>query len=73
MNSTRITLTPELKGRLAVGHKAAMDTVENWDLPTLAGAGALRSSASDLHARRERRDTGDTLRFLNAVGMSKHG
>ena len=48
MNSSRITLTPELKGRLAVGHNAAMDTVENWDLPTLAGAGALRSNASDL-------------------------
>jgi CubicO group peptidase (beta-lactamase class C family) len=48
MNSTRITLTPEMRGRLAVGHNADMDTVENWDLPTLAGAGALRSTASDL-------------------------
>lgn len=48
MNSTRITLTPELKARLAAGHNTAMDTVENWDLPTLAGAGALRSSTNDL-------------------------
>lgn len=48
LNSTRITLTPELKARLAVGHDAAMDAVENWDLPTLAGAGALRSSTNDL-------------------------
>ena len=48
MNSTRITLTPELKGRLAAGHNAAMDAVENWDLPSLAGAGAFRSCASDV-------------------------
>lgn len=48
MNSTRITLDPEMKARLAVGHNHAMETVGNWDLPTLAGAGALRSSANDL-------------------------
>jgi serine-type D-Ala-D-Ala carboxypeptidase/endopeptidase len=48
MNNTRITLTPEMKARLAAGHNAALDTVENWDLPTLAGAGALRSNANDL-------------------------
>jgi len=48
MNNTRITLTPEMKERLAVGHNQAMDTVANWDLPTLAGAGALRSTANDL-------------------------
>src|SRR5256884_2115294 len=32
----------------AGGHNAALETVENWDLPTLAGAGALRSTANDL-------------------------
>lgn len=48
MNSTRITLTPEMKARIAAGHNAALDTVENWDLPTLAGAGALRSTANDM-------------------------
>ena len=48
MRSTRITLTPEMKARLAVGHDVGMEAVENWDLPTLAGAGALRSTANDL-------------------------
>ncbi|HXW62346.1 MAG TPA: serine hydrolase [Candidatus Acidoferrales bacterium] len=48
MNSTRITLTSEMKARLAVGHNSALESVESWDLPTLAGAGALRSTASDL-------------------------
>jgi len=48
MNSTRITLTPEMKARLAAGHNAALQSVENWDSPTLPGAGALRSTANDL-------------------------
>jgi D-alanyl-D-alanine-carboxypeptidase/D-alanyl-D-alanine-endopeptidase len=48
MNSTRITLTPEMKARLAAGHDESLKTVENWDLPTLAGAGALRSTANDM-------------------------
>jgi CubicO group peptidase (beta-lactamase class C family) len=48
MNSTRMTLSPELKARLAPGHNAAGETVENWELPTLAGAGGLRSSANDM-------------------------
>lgn len=48
MKSTSITLTPELKARLAIGHNRSMKTVSNWDLPTLAGAGALRSTTNDL-------------------------
>jgi serine-type D-Ala-D-Ala carboxypeptidase/endopeptidase len=49
MNSTRITLTPDMKTRLAVGHGPNLDPVPNWDLsPAMAGAGALRSSANDI-------------------------
>lgn len=48
MSSTEITLTPELKARLAQGYDASMSPVANWDLPTLAGAGAIRSTANDL-------------------------
>ncbi len=48
MHSTRITLTPALKARLAAGHSADLLTVPGWDNPTLPGAGALRSSANDL-------------------------
>jgi serine-type D-Ala-D-Ala carboxypeptidase/endopeptidase len=48
MTSTRITLSPDMKARLAAGHNQGMETVANWDLPTLAGAGALRSTANDL-------------------------
>ena len=48
MNSTGITLTPEMKARLAVGHNEKLAATSNWDLPTLAGAGALRSSVNDM-------------------------
>jgi CubicO group peptidase (beta-lactamase class C family) len=48
MSSTGITLSPEMKARLALGHNDKLVTVPNWDLPALAGAGALRSSANDM-------------------------
>jgi serine-type D-Ala-D-Ala carboxypeptidase/endopeptidase len=48
MTNTRVTLTPEMNARLAPGHDASLSPVPNWDLPTLAGAGALRSTANDL-------------------------
>ena len=48
MNSTGITLSPEMKARLALGHNDKLVTVPNWDLPALAGAGALRSSVNDM-------------------------
>jgi len=48
MNDTAITLTPEMKARLAPGHNNRYEPTPNWDLPTLAGAGALRSTAADM-------------------------
>lgn len=48
MENTRITLTPELQAHYASGHDPSGSPVSNWDLPTLAGAGALRSSVNDL-------------------------
>jgi CubicO group peptidase (beta-lactamase class C family) len=48
MKDTRITLTPELQGRLALGHDGRGLVVANWDIPTLAGAGALRSTVNDM-------------------------
>jgi len=48
LKDTRVTLTPEMKARLAVGHSGGLQAVANWDIPTLAGAGALRSTANDM-------------------------
>jgi CubicO group peptidase (beta-lactamase class C family) len=48
MRDTRITLTPEMRARLAKAYDAKGFPTKNWDLPTLAGAGALRSTANDM-------------------------
>ena len=47
MADTRVTLTESMESCLAHGHKDEQE-VPNWDLPTLAGAGALRSTARDM-------------------------
>jgi CubicO group peptidase (beta-lactamase class C family) len=48
MKNTAITLTPWMKEHLAAGHNAAGQPAANWDIPTLAGAGAVRSTANDM-------------------------
>ena len=48
MNTTRVTLTPEMKARLAVGHAYGLEPIANWDLGALVAAGALKSTANDL-------------------------
>lgn len=48
MSSTTVALSPELAKRLAPGHDPELQPAANWDLPTLAGAGALRSTANDM-------------------------
>ncbi len=48
MKSTAITLSKSMKEHLTPGHDAGLRQVANWDIPTLAGAGALRSTANDL-------------------------
>ncbi len=53
MKETKITLDENMKKNLAKGHANGVEA-ENWDLPTLAGAGAIRSSSYDM------------LRFLSA-------
>jgi serine-type D-Ala-D-Ala carboxypeptidase/endopeptidase len=48
MTHTSIALTPWMRDHLALGHDPQGQVVANWDLPTLAGAGALRSTALDM-------------------------
>ena len=48
MPDTAVELTPALRERLATGHDGQLRPVANWDLPVLAGAGALRSTVNDL-------------------------
>ncbi|MEM6253568.1 MAG: serine hydrolase [Cyanobacteria bacterium P01_D01_bin.156] len=48
LSHTAITLSPWMKNHLAYGHNGFGDPVPLWDMPTLAGAGALRSTVSDM-------------------------
>jgi len=47
MEETKITLDEKMKKNLATGYNRGVEA-ENWDLPTLAGAGAIRSSTYDM-------------------------
>ncbi|MDH5602562.1 MAG: beta-lactamase family protein, partial [Cyclobacteriaceae bacterium] len=59
MSDTRIAFTPKMKENLAMGHSGGVE-VENWDLPAMAGAGAIRSTAVDM------------LKYLSAnMGLEK--
>jgi CubicO group peptidase (beta-lactamase class C family) len=48
MPNTVITLTPAQKQNLAIGHNETGVAVENWDMPAIAGTGALRSNINDM-------------------------
>jgi CubicO group peptidase (beta-lactamase class C family) len=48
MNETGIELAPPLGAPFAQGHGPTAQPVGNWDIPTLAGAGALRSTLYDM-------------------------
>lgn len=82
MSDTSITLSPSQQERLAVGHSVQLRPVANWDLPTLAGAGALRSTVNDMLTfveanlglresplREEMAETHQSRRDFSAPGM----
>jgi D-alanyl-D-alanine-carboxypeptidase/D-alanyl-D-alanine-endopeptidase len=48
MPDTGITLSSSMRQRMATGHDPTLTPVANWNFATLAGAGALRSSANDM-------------------------
>lgn len=48
MTDTRITLSDEDLKKTAVPYSAFLTPVKLWDIPVLAGAGALRSTAKDM-------------------------
>jgi CubicO group peptidase (beta-lactamase class C family) len=48
MTSTRVNLNDSMRSRLAEPHDADGNPVKNWDVPTLTGAGGLRSTVDDM-------------------------
>ncbi len=48
MTDTAVTLNTGMQARIATGHNDQLNPTPLWDLPTFAGAGALRSTANDM-------------------------
>jgi len=48
MKDTRITLSDDQRARLATPYDREGRKAHNWDIPTLAGAGAIRSTVNDM-------------------------
>ena len=48
MNDTAVSMSPRMRSRLAAGHDDLLGRAPPWDLPALAGAGSLHSTANDL-------------------------
>jgi CubicO group peptidase (beta-lactamase class C family) len=48
MDSTRLELTPDMRSRLATPHSSYDGVSTNWHAPSLAGSGAILSTANDL-------------------------
>jgi CubicO group peptidase (beta-lactamase class C family) len=48
LTDTAITLSADQVARSAPGHTVKGEPTSNWDIPTLAGAGALKSTAAEM-------------------------
>jgi CubicO group peptidase (beta-lactamase class C family) len=72
MESTRVTLTPELKARLAAGHDRLGKPAPKWDFQVYVGAGGLHSTANDL-LKYVSANAGLTLSALTPLMEQTHG
>jgi CubicO group peptidase (beta-lactamase class C family) len=72
MTDSRITLNAALQRRLAPGHGPDGGVVKNWDLTTLAGAGAIRSTVNDMLTY-IRANADSTSKPLGATLAMTHG
>lgn len=61
LDDTRITLTESMRQRLALGHASNLSPASNWEFLSLAGTGALRSTANDM------------MKFVRATGLAGAG
>jgi D-alanyl-D-alanine-carboxypeptidase/D-alanyl-D-alanine-endopeptidase len=48
MTDTGISLSKKQRAQLAPPYDAALQATKNWDIPALAGAGAIRSTTNDM-------------------------
>jgi CubicO group peptidase (beta-lactamase class C family) len=79
MTMTGVTLSKAMTTHLAIGHNAQGQPTGLWDLPTLAGAGALRSNVENMltflgaNVRESQTDLGRAIRTSHQSVSSSHG
>lgn len=75
MDDTAVTLTDDVRKRMAQGHNAALDPVPAWDLGAFQGAGAVRSNLRDMGAfvRAVMRPPSDDWAAVHRLAMTPHG
>ncbi len=71
MHDTRIALPAAMRARVAPGHDEGGTVVGLWDLPAMAGAGALRSTVNDM-LKYVRASADSTTRPLGGVLAVTH-
>lgn len=72
LKDTSITVRSADRERFADGHSRAGRAVPHWDLPTLAGAGALRSTVTDLLAFLAAQYAQDDTPMRRAIRRTHH-
>lgn len=72
MGSTCIALSPEIKARLAMGHDETGQREEHYEMPAIAGAGAMRSTTNDL-LKFAAAQVGLTTSSLSPLMQRSHG
>lgn len=70
MKDTVVSLSPEQQSRFIQGHDAQHRPAHAWDLDALAGAGAIRSTASDMLTYLEAHLHPEKLSWGGSVGTS---
>ena len=73
MHDTRIALDAKQQARFAAGHAVSGRPVVPWDLPTLAGAGAFRSTLADLLRFARENLATDDARIGSALASAQVG
>ncbi|HMG87625.1 MAG TPA: serine hydrolase domain-containing protein [Terracidiphilus sp.] len=71
MNDTAVTLTPDQQARFIPGHTGDHHPAHAWDLDAFAGAGAVRSTASDMLKYLAANLHPDGLKFMRSSPASK--
>ena len=71
MENTALVLTDSMIERLAIGHDEEGNVTDNWDFSSLAGAGGIKSSTSDMVKYIQANFSNDDTPLINAIKLTQ--